>query len=231
MTFFRLWIQTLAVVSASMLSSSYTAFADSNELTSEAETRAAIKAINVEIATLEQLITSQSKERDEIQAQLRDTDVAIGHTNEALRKTRASLDNRRRDINELESSGLRIERRMNDMQQSLEASIGVFWVLKQGGDLKILFGDSAPQETDRNLAYFNLLLNQQLDTIDDFKIAVLELDANRFQLAAAQKVQTATSERGESRPRPQMPWPDVQPEPHAVPRPATRPARAYAPSG
>ena len=65
----------------------------------------------------------------------------------------------------------------------------MFSVLKQGGDLKILFGDSAPQETERNLAYFNLLLNQQLDTIDEFKAAVLRLDANRVQLAAAQEAQ------------------------------------------
>ena len=68
-------------------------------------------------------------------------------------------------------------------------------MLKQGGDLKILFGDSAPQETERNLAYFNLLLNQQLDTIDEFKAAVLQLDANRVQLAAAQKHKKKTAHR------------------------------------
>ena len=189
MIFFRLWIQALVVVSATMLMSSYPIFADSNELTSEAEARAAIQAINDEIATLEQLITSQSKERDEIQSQLRGTDVAIGRANEALRKTQASLDQRQRDINELEADGLRTERRINSLQEAVETSIGVFSVLKQGGDLKILFGDSAPQETERNLAYFNLLLNQQLDTIDEFKAAVLELDANGLQLAAAQKAQ------------------------------------------
>ena len=172
-----------------MLLGSYPALAESNELTSEAEARAAIKAINDEIATLEQLITSQSKERDEIQSQLRDTDIAIGRANEALRKTQISLEQRQRAINDLEADGLRIERRINELQETLETSIGIFSVLKQGGDLKILFGDSAPRETERNLAYFNLLLNQQLDTIDEFKAAVLQLDANRVQLAAAQEAQ------------------------------------------
>ena len=136
-----------------MLLDPYPAFADINELTSESEARAAIKAINDEIATLEQLITSQSKERDEIQSQLRDTDIAIGRANEALRKTQISLEQRQRAINELEADGLRIERRINELQETLETSIGIFSVLKQGGDLKILFGDSAPQETERNLAY------------------------------------------------------------------------------
>ena len=189
MIFFRLWIQALVVVTAAMLLGSYPTIADSNKLTSEAEARAAIKAINDEIATLEQLITSQSKERDEIQSQLRYTDVAIGRANEALRRTQSSLNELRRDINELEANGLRIERRISGLQETLETSIGVFSVLKQGGDLKILFGDSSPRETERNLAYFNLLLDQQLDTIDEFKATVLQLDANRAQLAAAQEAQ------------------------------------------
>ena len=189
MIFFRLWIKALVVASAAMLMGSYPTIANSNELTSEAEARVAIKAINNEIATLAQLITSQSKERDAIQSQLRDTDVSIGRANEALRRTQSSLNELRRDINELEADGLRIERRISGLKETIETSIGVFSVLKQGGDLKILFGDSSPQETERNLAYFNLLVDQQLDTIDEFKATVLQLDANRAQLAAAHEAQ------------------------------------------
>ena len=189
MTFSRLWIHAVATAGVGVCLSAYGALAQSSDLTTEAEARAAIKAVNDEIAALEQLITSQSKERDELQARLRDTDVAIGRANEALRKTQASLNQRQRQINELESDGLRLERRINDLQQTIETSSGVFSVLKQGGDLKILFGDSTPQDTERNLAYFNLLLEQQFETIDEFKRVVSELDANRALLAAAQAEQ------------------------------------------
>ena len=189
MTFSRLWIHAVATACVSVYLSAYDALAQSSDLTTEAEARAAIRAVNDEIAALEQLITSQSKERDELQARLRDTDVAIGRANEALRTTQASLNQRQRQINELESDGLRLERRINDLQQTIETSIGVFSVLKQGGDLKILFGDSTPQETERNLAYFNLLLEQQFETIDEFKAVIRELDSNRALLAAAQAEQ------------------------------------------
>jgi len=189
MTFSRLWIHAVATAGVGVCLSAYGALAQSSDLTTEAEARAAIKAVNDEIAALEQLITSQSKERDELQARLRDTDVAIGRANEALRKTQASLNQRQRQINELESDGLRLERRINDLKQTIETSIGVFSVLKQGGDLKIFFGDSTPQDTERNLAYFNLLLEQQFETIDEFKRVVSELDANRALLAAAQAEQ------------------------------------------
>lgn len=189
MTLSKIWKKTLAVASFSLCLSSYNTFAANDDPVSEAETRAAIKAVNDEIASLEQLITSQSKERDELQARLRDTDEAIARANQALREAQTSLDQRQRQINELESDGLGLERRINDLQKILETSIGVFSVLKQGGDLKILFGDSPPQDTERNLAYFNLLLDQQLDTIDEFKMAIHELDDNRANLAIAQKAQ------------------------------------------
>ena len=189
MTFTRLWIHALVIAGVNVSLSSYNASATDGDPKSEAETRAAIKAINDEIATLEQLITSQSKERDQLQARLRETDVAIGQANQDLRETQANLDRRQRLINELESDGLVLERRINDLQETLETSLGVFSVLKQGGDLKILFGDNTPQETERNLAYFDLLLNQQLDTIDEFRMAIGELEANRAQLVAAQAEQ------------------------------------------
>ena len=189
MTFSRLWIHAVATAGVSVCLSTNDALGQSSDLTTEAEARAAIKAVNDEIAALEQLITSQSKKRDELQARLRDTDVAIGRANEALRKTQASLNQRQRQINELESDGLRLERRISDLQQTIETSIGVFSVLKQGGDLKILFGDSTPQDTERNLAYFNLLLEQQFETIDEFKTVISELDVNRALLAAAQAEQ------------------------------------------
>ena len=132
MIFFRLWIRALAVVSTAMLLGSSPILADSDELTSEAEARAAIKAINDEIATLEQLITSQSRERDEIQSQLRDSDIAIGRANEALRETQASLEQRQRAINELEADGLRIDRRINELRENFRDKHRYFFGVETG---------------------------------------------------------------------------------------------------
>jgi septal ring factor EnvC (AmiA/AmiB activator) len=64
-----------------------------------------------------------------------------------------------------------------------------FLFSKQGGDLKIIFGDGSPQETTRHLAYFDLLLADQLKNIDAFKSTVAALDENRVKLAAQQVAQ------------------------------------------
>lgn len=47
--------------------------------------------------------------------------------------------------------------------------------------------------------------------------------------AVAMNVATAAKDRGDKRARPQTPWPDVQPDPTAVPIPTSKPAKAIPP--
>jgi septal ring factor EnvC (AmiA/AmiB activator) len=168
---------------------SHTTSADPVEPQTEAEARAAIEQVNREIATLTQLVTSQSKERNELQNTLKQTDKAIGRANEALRRAKENINARQRQINELDAQGTALERDIIRLSDLLENALGAFSVLKQGGDLKIIFGDGSPQETTRHLAYFDLLLADQLKNIDAFKSTVAALDENRVILAAQQVAQ------------------------------------------
>lgn len=168
---------------------SHTTSADPVEPQTEAEARAAIEQVNREIATLTQLVTSQSKERNELQNTLKQTDKAIGRANEALRRAKKNINARQRQINELDAQGTALERDIIRLSDLLENALGAFSVLKQGGDLKIIFGDGSPQETTRHLAYFDLLLADQLKNIDAFKSTVAALDENRVKLAAQQVAQ------------------------------------------
>ena len=168
---------------------SHTTSADPVEPQTEAEARGAIEQVNREIATLTQLVTSQSKERNELQNTLKQTDKAIGRANEALRRAKENINGRQRQINELDAQGTVLERDIIRLSDLLENALGAFSVLKQGGDLKIIFGDGSPQETTRHLAYFDLLLADQLKNIDAFKSTVAALDENRVKLAAQQVAQ------------------------------------------
>ena len=168
---------------------SHTMGADPVEPQTEAEARAAIEQINRDIAALTELVTSQSKERNELQNTLKQTDKAIGRANEALRRAKENINARQRQLNELDARGTRLEREISRLSELLENALGAFSVLKQGGDLKIIFGDGSPQETTRHLAYFDLLLADQLKNIDTFKSTVAALDENRAKLAAQQVVQ------------------------------------------
>ncbi|MDA8947048.1 peptidoglycan DD-metalloendopeptidase family protein [Luminiphilus sp.] len=186
------WFVVTTVLYCGM--ASHTMGADPVEPQTEAEARAAIEQVNREIATLTQLVTSQSKERNELQNTLKQTDKAIARANEALRRAKENIDARQRQINTLDAQGTALEREISQLSELLENALGAFSVLKQGGDLKIIFGDGSPQETTRHLAYFDLLLADQLKNIDTFKSTVAALDENRVKLAEEQVAQRKARE-------------------------------------
>ena len=186
------WFVVATVLYCGM--ASHTMGADPVEPQTEAEARAAIEQVNREIATLTQLVTSQSKERNELQNTLKQTDKAIGRANKALRRAKENIDARQRQINTLDAQGTALEREISQLSELLENALGAFSVLKQGGDLKIIFGDGSPQETTRHLAYFDLLLADQLKNIDTFKSTVAALDENRVKLAEEQVAQRKARE-------------------------------------
>lgn len=190
-------MKSIWFVVATVLYCSMTSLAtgqDPVEPQTEAEARAAIEQVNREIATLTQLVTSQSKERNELQNTLKQTDKAIGRANKALRRAKENIDARQRQINTLDAQGTALEREISQLSELLENALGAFSVLKQGGDLKIIFGDGSPQETTRHLAYFDLLLADQLKNIDTFKSTVAALDENRVKLAEEQVAQRKARE-------------------------------------
>ena len=84
-----------------------------------------------------------------------------------------------RTINNLEAEAVTLNRDIGARQSQLEKALGAFSILRQGGDLKILFGDSNAHETERHRAYFDILMSEQLAEIDAFKTAVSALDVNQ----------------------------------------------------
>lgn len=143
------------------------------------EAKAEIERVNQAIAALEGMVISRSNERAELQDTLRRTDTAIAETNLSIDKSRRNIEALSRTINNLEAEAVTLGRDISVRQSQLEKALGAFSILRQGGDLKILFGDSDAHRTERHRAYFDILMNEQLTEIDAFKTAVSALDANQ----------------------------------------------------
>ena len=143
------------------------------------EAKAAIERVNRSIAALESMVITRSNERAELQNTLRRTDTAIAETNLSIDKSRRNIEALSRTINNLEAEAVTLNRDISARQSQLEKALGAFSILRQGGDLKIFFGDSDAHETERHRAYFDILMNEQLAEIDGFKTAVRALDANQ----------------------------------------------------
>ena len=143
------------------------------------EAKEEIARVNREIAALESMVISRSSERAKLQSALRDTDTVIATTNQSIAQSTRSIEILNRRINNLEAEAISLERDIASRQSQLERALGAFSILNQGGDLKILLGDSGAHETERHRAYFDILLREQLAEINAFKVAVSTLDANQ----------------------------------------------------
>ena len=162
------------------------------------EAKAEIERVNQAIAALEGMVISRSNERAELQITLRETDRAVAQTNQSIEKSRRNIEALSRNINNLEAEAVTLNRDIRARQSQLEKALGAFSILRQGGDLKILFGDSNAHETERHRAYFDILMSEQLVQIDAFKTAVSALDANQKSQEVTRLDQEKTRKRLES---------------------------------
>lgn len=153
--------------------------------TTAEEAREEIARVNREIAKLEGIVLTRSSERAKLQTVLRDTDTSIAATNKTIDQSKRSIEALNRVINNLEADAVALNRDIVSRESQLQEALGAFSVLRQGGDLKILLGNSTAHEAERHQAYFDILLTNQLTQINAFKAAISALEAN-------QKAQEAT---------------------------------------
>lgn len=147
--------------------------------TTAEQARKAIARVNQEIAELESMVLTRSSERAKLQTVLRDTDTAIATTNKTIDQIKRSIEELNRAINSLEADAVTLERDIASRQSQIEEALGAFSVLRQGGDLKILLGNSTAHEAERHQAYFDILLSNQLTQISAFKAAINALEDNQ----------------------------------------------------
>lgn len=153
--------------------------AAAQEPETEDEARRQIQAIDAELSALESRIAQQTSDRDRLQLELRDNDLAINRTSNNLRDVAQAINEKQRLLNDLEAETEKLDREASRVQASIERQIGTFSVLRQGGDLKILLGDGKPQEAARHLAYLSILIENQSEQIASYETTLLALDSNR----------------------------------------------------
>ena len=164
-----------------MLSLGLSGWAIGQDPETEEEARRQIKVINAELSTLESRIREQTSEREVLLAKLRAVDLSINRLSNNLRQVERAISKQQRQLNDLQGEADKLKRKADDLQEAIETQIGAFSVLRQGGDLKILFGDSRPQDAARHLAYFSILIDDQIQQIESFESTLAALEENRQQ--------------------------------------------------
>lgn len=177
----RSWILPLAI--AGMLASIGTAHA---QITQEEETQAQLKALQIQISEIQNGIAEKQTKKDDLQIRLADAEKSIGKLEQRLRNIEQKIASELPRLAALEMERDRLQDDVITEQANMTRDFRTLWALREGGGLRILFGDQSPNEVALNLAYFDRVLRQRSDAVDRYQTLLRRIQTNADALRVSQ---------------------------------------------
>ena len=185
----QLWCQLLLglwYLTAPLLASADTAETASKQN----ETREQITVLEADIVATQIRLTDQSAARDALQASLRDTERLISKTDMELSNLTAKRSALSQQIAALRREGTELQTQQAELEQAMAMGIQQLWLLHQGGGLRVWLADERPDDIARHLAYYQLVLTAQKDTVTRYEAGLKNLENNTSALQEAEREAT-----------------------------------------
>ena len=175
------------------------ASADTAETASkQRDTQEQITVLEADIVATQIRLTEQSAARDALQASLRDTERLISQTDTQLSNLTVKRSALSQQIAALQREGTQLQTQQAELEQAMAMGIQQLWLLHQGGGLRVWLGDEHPDDIARHLAYYQLVLTAQKDTVTRYEagLKILENNASALQAAEREATQQTTAIAG-----------------------------------
>ena len=175
------------------------ASADTAETASkQRDTQEQITVLEADIVATQIRLTEQSAARDALQVSLRDTERLISQTDTQLSNLTVKRSVLSQQIAALQREGTGLQTQQAELEQAMAMGIQQLWLLHQGGGLRVWLGDEHPDDIARHLAYYQLVLTAQKDTVTRYEagLKILENNASALQAAEREATQQTTAIAG-----------------------------------
>jgi len=158
------------------------------------DTAEQISALRAEIASLQQRLASQEDDRNELQVALREAETQMSVLDQQLTKLKGERAQLQQKIDQLDQEGEQLRSAQQRHADTIDASIQHLWLLQQGGGFRVWLGDQSPEDVARNLAYFQMVIEAQQQSIDAYEKGLEALARNRNAIAQTESELRAQSE-------------------------------------
>ena len=175
------------------------ASADTAETASkQRDTQEQITVLEADIVATQIRLTEQSAARDALQVSLRDTERLISQTDTQLSNLTVKRSALSQQIAALQREGTQLQTQQAELEQAMAMGIQQLWLMHQGGGLRVWLGDEHPDDIARHLAYYQLVLTAQKDTVTRYEagLKILENNASALQAAEREATQQTTAIAG-----------------------------------
>jgi septal ring factor EnvC (AmiA/AmiB activator) len=152
----------------------------------EKDTEAQLEALQLEISEIQRNILTKQNEQGVLQTRLADAEKSIGKLAQRLRTIEQQIARELPRLAALEEERDRLQDDVVIEQKNMTRDFRALWALREGGGLRILFGDQSPNEMALNLAYFNKLLQQRSEAVARYQALLLRVQNNANALRISQ---------------------------------------------
>ena len=162
------------------------------------DTTEQISALRAKIVSLQERLASQEDDRDELQTALREAETEMSALDQQLTKLNGERAQLQQEIDQLDQEGKLLRSAQRQRADTIDASIQQLWLLQQSGGFRIWLGDQNPEDVARNLAYFQLVIEAQQQSIDAYEKGLEALALNRDAIAQTESELQEQSESVEA---------------------------------
>jgi len=142
-----------------------------------------LRALRTRIEALQADLNETRGERDEVRAQLRESERRIGSQFKSLRDTEARQRSETARLTALQQARTRNRAELGTHRQELEQAVRAAYVLGKQDYLKLLLSQDDPARVSRTLTYYRYLTEAHAARIERIETALSRLDVLEKQIA------------------------------------------------
>ena len=156
------------------------------QISDKEDTEVQLEALRLQISEIQAGITKKQSEKGNLQTRLAEAEKSIGKLEQRLLSIEQEIARELPRLAALEIERERLQADVVKEQTNMTSDFRTLWALREGGGLRILFGDQSPNEMALNLAYFDRLLQQRSDAVDRYEALLQRIQTNAYALRTSQ---------------------------------------------
>jgi len=161
----------------------------------EEKTRAQLQQLEAEIKRISADISAASSRHDELQGQLRRSEVELGELQREITKIEQAQEAGAKQLVELEEQRAQLQQARDKQRARIAQELKMAWQIGRQGQIKIVLNQEDPHTVARTLGYYRYFFRARNTLLESYRATLRELEQ------VEQRIDTALAEakaRGET---------------------------------
>lgn len=157
----------------------------------EEKAREQLQQLNKDIESIAGEISAASSRHDELQQQLRQSEVDLGTLQREITENQTALETSAQELLTLEAQRTELGQARDKQQARIAQELKTAWQMGRQGEIKVILNQENPHTVARSLGYYryffrarNTLLEKYRETLRELEEVQLRIDTTQAELAA-----------------------------------------------